>query len=204
MRVSPQICPAIDVIQGVVISSGEGSLSCVQCLVETNAVEVDVYIEALSDQEVHHLQDHKCWSQIGARIALLLQHSLKSSSVSIWRPNTDEVTGATCKRSNLHMKSDTKLITHSSCDTSPLSMDAASLKMPHLYRLESLNALQLTRSPVRLPDSRAACSVPQFSSSSNVATHPQVAVPGAVVWHGKVAGASWHLWWVVHGQAVAS
>ena len=52
----PELCPAGDVIQGVVISSAEGCLPRDERLVEPNAVEVHVHIEPLPDQVVHHLQ----------------------------------------------------------------------------------------------------------------------------------------------------
>ena len=53
---SPELRPAVDVVEGVVIRPAEGRLSCDHGFVETNGVEVHVYIHALPDQVVDHLQ----------------------------------------------------------------------------------------------------------------------------------------------------
>ena len=53
---SPELRPAVDVIEGVVICPAEGRLSCDHDLVETDGVEVHIHIHALPDQVVNHLQ----------------------------------------------------------------------------------------------------------------------------------------------------
>ena len=53
---SPELRPAVDVIEGVVIRPAEGRLSRDHGFVEADGVEVHIHIHALPDQVVHHLQ----------------------------------------------------------------------------------------------------------------------------------------------------